>query len=205
MMDGGAGDSPCGGFRRFHSDWRYRRAAKFASSLFYRSFHQAIGGKQAAGGGYLDKRAYQIHPANLRGLAGCVARMKAEGRIAADVVRPGGALSRCEIREPAKSNFGSASCLSGVWKYSRIHAAARLGWLDLERVRDESPAAIKRASRSHRAACCQGRCPVCLPGRTGGGATSTVRNIIARIEQSQTLSETVASHNNFGTLGIACA
>ena len=30
-------------------------------------------------------------------------------------------------------------------EYSQIHAAARLGWLELERVRDESLLAIKRA------------------------------------------------------------
>jgi porphobilinogen synthase len=30
-------------------------------------------------------------------------------------------------------------------EYSQIHAAARLGWLDLEKVRDESLLAIKRA------------------------------------------------------------
>jgi porphobilinogen synthase len=30
-------------------------------------------------------------------------------------------------------------------EYAQIHAAARLGWLDYERVRDESLLAIKRA------------------------------------------------------------
>jgi len=117
-------------------------AAKFASA-YYGPFRDAIGSKQAAGGGYLDKRTYQIHPANLREALQDALLDEAEG---ADLlmVKPAGPYLDV-IRELRNRTLVPLVAYQVSGEYSQIHAAARLGWLDLEKVRDESLLAIKRA------------------------------------------------------------
>ena len=117
-------------------------AAKFASA-YYGPFRDAVGSKQAAGSTYLDKRTYQLNPANAREALREALLDEAED---ADLlmVKPAGPyldiLSGLRQRTLLPL---VAYQVSG--EYAQIHAAARLGWLDLERVRDESLLAIKRA------------------------------------------------------------
>ncbi|MBN8248902.1 MAG: porphobilinogen synthase [Verrucomicrobia bacterium] len=117
-------------------------AAKFASA-FYGPFRDAVGSASAAGTRALDKRTYQLNPANRREAIADALLDEAEG---ADLlmVKPAGpyldviAGLRAATRLPI-----AAYQVSG--EYAQLHAAARLGWLDLERTRDESLLAIKRA------------------------------------------------------------
>ncbi|HMO65323.1 MAG TPA: porphobilinogen synthase, partial [Verrucomicrobiota bacterium] len=117
-------------------------AAKFASA-FYGPFRDAVGSRAAAGGAYLDKRTYQLDPANARAAVADALLDEAEG---ADLlmVKPAGpyldviAALRAATRRPV-----AAYQVSG--EYAQLHAAAERGWLDLEPARDESLLAIKRA------------------------------------------------------------
>ncbi len=117
-------------------------SAKFASA-YYGPFREAVGSAAAAGTRSLDKRTYQMDPANSRAAVADALLDEAEG---ADIlmVKPAGpyldivARLRQETRLPL-----AAYQVSG--EYAQLHAAAQLGWLDLERTRDESLVAIKRA------------------------------------------------------------
>ncbi len=117
-------------------------SAKF-SSAYYGPFREAVGSLQAAGTAHLDKNTYQLNPANTREAIFDALLDEEEG---ADVlmVKPAGpyldiikTLRECTDRPVA------AYQVSG--EFAQIHAAARLGWLDLWRARDESLLAIKRA------------------------------------------------------------
>lgn len=117
-------------------------SAKFASS-YYGPFREALGSASAAGTRALDKRTYQMNPANPRAALADALRDESEG---ADVlmVKPAGpyldiiSALRRECRLPV-----AAYQVSG--EYAQIQAAAQLGWLDLVQTRDESLLAIKRA------------------------------------------------------------
>lgn len=117
-------------------------SAKFASA-YYGPFREAVGSAQAAGTTGLDKRSYQLNPANPREAIADALLDEAEGADAL-MVKPAGPYLdilhalRSQTRLPL-----AAYQVSG--EYAQIHAAARLGWLDLERTRDESVLAIKRA------------------------------------------------------------
>ncbi|HLP09631.1 MAG TPA: porphobilinogen synthase [Opitutaceae bacterium] len=117
-------------------------AAKF-NSAYYGPFREAVGSAQAAGTTLLGKHTYQLDPANRREALKDALLDEAEG---ADIlmVKPAGAYLdvisdlRAATRLPV-----AAYQVSG--EYSQIQAAAKLGWLDLRRTRDESLLAIKRA------------------------------------------------------------
>ena len=117
-------------------------SAKFASA-YYGPFREAVGSAAAAGTRALDKRTYQLNPANRREAIADALLDEAEG---ADVlmVKPAGpyldviAELRAATRLPV-----AAYQVSG--EYAQVHAAAQMGWLDLERTRNESLLAIKRA------------------------------------------------------------
>lgn len=117
-------------------------AAKFASSL-YGPFRDAVGSLAAAGGKSLDKRTYQLNPANAREAVHDALLDEDEG---ADIlmVKPAGWYLDvlCELRRATRLPL-AAYQISG--EYAQIVAAAQLGWLDLERARMESLLAIKRA------------------------------------------------------------
>ena len=117
-------------------------SAKF-NSAYYGPFREAVGSAQAAGTTLLGKHTYQLNPANAREAIKDALLDETEG---ADIVmvKPAGPyldLIR-SLREATRLPV-AAYQVSG--EYSQIHAAARLGWLDLERCRDESLLAIKRA------------------------------------------------------------
>jgi porphobilinogen synthase len=115
-------------------------SAKFASS-YYGPFRDAVGSKKAGDG--IDKRTYQIDPANRRQAVADALLDEAEG---ADflMVKPAGLYLDVlhELRERTSLPL-VAYQVSG--EFAQIHAAAEKGWLDLDRARDESLLAIKRA------------------------------------------------------------
>jgi len=117
-------------------------SSKFASA-YYGPFRDAVGSAKAAGTHALDKRTYQLNPANRREAVVEALLDEAEG---ADVVmvKPAGPYLDIirEVREATKKPV-AAYQVSG--EYAQLQAAAQLGWLDLARTRHESLLAIKRA------------------------------------------------------------
>ncbi len=117
-------------------------SAKFASA-YYAPFRDAVGSLQAAGTANLDKRTYQLNPANRREAILDALLDEEEG---ADVlmVKPAGPYLDVisALRERTLLPI-AAYQVSG--EYAQIHAAARLGWLNLETTRDEALLGIKRA------------------------------------------------------------
>jgi porphobilinogen synthase len=115
-------------------------SAKFASA-FYGPFRDAVGSGRIAAP--LDKRTYQMDPANVREALFEVELDESEG---ADMVmvKPAGPYLDVirAVREKTRLPV-AAYQVSG--EYAQIHAAAQLGWLDYASTRDESLLAIKRA------------------------------------------------------------
>ncbi|MEO9475487.1 MAG: porphobilinogen synthase [Cyclobacteriaceae bacterium] len=112
--------------------------AKYASA-FYGPFRDALDSAPKFG----DKKTYQMDPAN-RSEAIIEAELDfAEG---ADVLMVKPALTYLDIISDLKASFDlpiAAYNVSG--EYAMIKAAGERGWLDAERVRDESLLSIKRA------------------------------------------------------------
>jgi porphobilinogen synthase len=102
-----------------------------------------VGSASAAGTRSLDKRTYQLNPANRREAVEDALLDEAEG---ADLlmVKPAGPYLDvlAELRRATRLPL-AAYQVSG--EYAQLQAAARLGWLDLAKTRDESLLAIKRA------------------------------------------------------------
>ena len=117
-------------------------AVKFASA-FYGPFRDAVGSQPAAGESYLDKRTYQLNPANPRESMREAMLDEDEG---ADIlmVKPAGAYLDI-INEVAQSTDLPVAAYQVSGEYAQIHAAAQNGWLDYKKTRDESLLAIKRA------------------------------------------------------------
>lgn len=117
-------------------------SAKFASAL-YGPFRDAVGSASGAGSHNLNKRSYQLNPANRREALVEIALDEEEG---ADVlmVKPAGPYLDIirEVREETELPL-AAYQVSG--EYAQIMAAAEKGWLDLECCRNESLLAIRRA------------------------------------------------------------
>ena len=117
-------------------------SAKFASAL-YGPFRDAVGSASGAGSHNLNKRSYQLNPANRREALVEIALDEEEG---ADVlmVKPAGPYLDIirEVREETELPL-AAYQVSG--EYAQIMAPAEKGWLDLERCRNESLLAIRRA------------------------------------------------------------
>lgn len=117
-------------------------SAKYASA-FYGPFRDAIGSSAAAGTRLLNKYTYQLNPANRREALREIALDEDEG---ADVlmIKPAGAYLDI-IREVKNVTNLPVAAYQVSGEYSQIHAAAKLGWLDLQKTRNESLLAIKRA------------------------------------------------------------
>ncbi len=143
MMDGRVG-----AIRAALDDNRFERtnimaySAKFASA-FYGPFRDAVGSASSAGTHHLDKRTYQLNPGNRREALIEVALDEEEG---ADVlmVKPAGPYLDI-IREVRESTELPLAAYQVSGEYAQLQAAAERGWLDLERCRDESLLAIRRA------------------------------------------------------------
>lgn len=115
-------------------------AAKYASA-FYGPFRDAVGSK--IGQDAISKATYQMDPANMREALREAALDEAEG---ADIlmVKPAGPYLDI-IRAVRETTLLPVAAYQVSGEYAQIHAAARLGWLDYARTRDESLLAIKRA------------------------------------------------------------
>lgn len=116
-------------------------AAKF-SSAFYGPFRDAADSAPSFG----DRRAYQMDPAN-----GLEALREIESDIeeGADIIMVKPALSYLDVIKEASQRFDlpvAAYQVSG--EYAMIKAAARLGWIDEERIMMESLLSIRRAGAS---------------------------------------------------------
>jgi porphobilinogen synthase len=117
-------------------------AAKFASA-YYGPFRDAVGSSTKKGTPALDKRSYQLDPANLRE-ALLEARLDEDQGADILMVKPAGLY--LDVISAVKGGTTlpvAAYQVSG--EYAQIHAAAKAGWLNLEKARDESLLAIKRA------------------------------------------------------------
>ena len=114
-------------------------AAKFASA-YYGPFRDAVGSAQSKP---ISKATYQLDPANVRE---ALREVELDEREGADMVmvKPAGPYLDVirAVREQTKLPL-VAYQVSG--EYAQIHAAARAGWLDYEKCRDEALLAIKRA------------------------------------------------------------
>jgi porphobilinogen synthase len=117
-------------------------SAKFNSG-YYGPFRDAVGSAQAAGTKLLSKATYQLNPANRREAIAEALLDESEG---ADVimVKPAG-LYLDIIRDVRERTNKPVAAYQISGEYAQIHAAARLGWLDLARCSHESLLAIKRA------------------------------------------------------------
>jgi porphobilinogen synthase len=117
-------------------------SAKY-NSAYYGPFREAVGSAQAAGTKLLSKATYQMNPANRRE---AVLEAQIDAIEGADIlmVKPAGAYLDI-IREVRNATQKPVAAYQVSGEYSQIHAAARLGWLDLARTRHESLVAIKRA------------------------------------------------------------
>jgi porphobilinogen synthase len=113
-------------------------AAKFASA-YYGPFREAADSAPAMG----DRRGYQMDPANGREAMMEMSLDLAEG---ADMLMVKPALPYLDIVQRARERFDlpiAAYNVSG--EYAMIKAAAQQGWLDEERVIQETLLSIKRA------------------------------------------------------------
>ena len=114
-------------------------AAKFASA-YYGPFRDAVGSAQSAP---ISKASYQLDPANVRE---ALREVELDEREGADMVmvKPAGPYLDVirAVREQTKLPL-AAYQVSG--EYAQVHAAAKAGWLDYEKTRDEALLAIKRA------------------------------------------------------------
>jgi len=117
-------------------------SAKF-NSAYYGPFREAVGSAKAAGTKLLSKATYQLSPANRRAAIIEATLDAAEG---ADIimVKPAGPYLDI-IREVRNSTRKPVAAYQVSGEYAQLHAAARLGWLDLARTRHESLLAIRRA------------------------------------------------------------
>jgi porphobilinogen synthase len=116
-------------------------AVKYASS-FYGPFRDAALSTPAFG----DRRSHQMDPANARE-ALKEARLDLEE--GADILMVKPALPCLDIIHQLHESTDvpiAAYQVSG--EYSMVHAAARAGWLDLDRTMDESLTSIRRAGAS---------------------------------------------------------
>ncbi|MBL4574504.1 MAG: porphobilinogen synthase [Opitutaceae bacterium] len=117
-------------------------SAKYASA-YYGPFRDAVGSAKAAGTTLLGKETYQLSPANRRE---ALIESRSDEEEGADMlmVKPAGAYLDI-IRDLSEDSLLPIAAYQVSGEYAQIHAAARLGWLDLEKIRDESLLAIKRA------------------------------------------------------------
>jgi porphobilinogen synthase len=117
-------------------------AVKFASA-YYGPFRDAVGSATKKGTPPLDKRTYQLDPANVRE-ALLEARLDEDQGADILMVKPAG-LYLDVISAVKAGTMLPVAAYQVSGEYAQIHAAAKAGWLDLDKARDESLLAIKRA------------------------------------------------------------
>ncbi len=113
-------------------------AAKYASG-FYGPFREAAESTPKFG----DRRSHQMDPANSDEAMREVAQDVMEG---ADIVMVKPALPYLDVIHRVKQRFGMPTAAYNVsGEFAMVHAAARNGWIDDERVMMEMLVSIKRA------------------------------------------------------------
>jgi porphobilinogen synthase len=113
-------------------------AAKYASA-FYGPFREAAESTPQFG----DRRSYQMDPSNRREALKEIELDIEEG---SDIIMVKPALSYLDIISDVRRTFDlpvAAYNVSG--EYSLVHAAAKMGWVDYERIMMEVLISIKRA------------------------------------------------------------
>jgi len=113
-------------------------SAKYASG-FYGPFREAAGSTPSFG----DRRSYQMDPPNVRE---AIREVELDVQEGADMIMVKPALPYLDIISKVRDNFDlplAAYNVSG--EYAMLKAAARMGWLDEERVIRETLISIKRA------------------------------------------------------------
>lgn len=117
-------------------------AAKYASA-FYGPFRDAVGSVSLEDGPNIDKKSYQLNPANRREALLETSLDELEG---ADIlmVKPAGPYLDI-IREVRESTILPVAAYQVSGEYAQIMAASERGWLDLKACRNESLLAIRRA------------------------------------------------------------
>jgi porphobilinogen synthase len=122
----------------FHNIPIMSYAAKYASG-FYGPFREAAESTPKFG----DRRSHQMDPANADEALREVAQDIEEG---ADIVMVKPALPYLDVIHRVKTRFGMPTAAYNVsGEFAMIKAAARLGWIDGERVMMETLTSIKRA------------------------------------------------------------
>ncbi|MFZ4115316.1 MAG: porphobilinogen synthase [Chthoniobacterales bacterium] len=118
-------------------------SAKYASA-YYGPFREAL--KSNVGPTPLNKKSYQMDPANLRE---ALLEVKLDEEEGADIVmvKPAGTYLDV-IRAVREATLLPVAAYQVSGEYSQICAAAQCGWLDYRATRDESLLAIKRAGAS---------------------------------------------------------
>jgi porphobilinogen synthase len=117
-------------------------SAKFASA-YYGPFREAVGSERPDNRSSIDKRTYQLNPANFREAQRQLLLDEREG---ADFLMVKPAEPYLDVIRYARDNANLpivAYQVSG--EYARIWAAADRGWLDLEACMMESLTSIKRS------------------------------------------------------------
>jgi porphobilinogen synthase len=117
-------------------------SAKFASA-FYGPFRDAVGSAPNEGTPAIDKKTYQLNPANRRE---ALIEIELDIQEGADIlmVKPAGPYLDI-IRDVREASDLPLAAYQVSGEYSQIMAAAENGWLDLEACRLESLLAIRRA------------------------------------------------------------
>jgi porphobilinogen synthase len=120
-------------------------AAKYHSA-YYGPFRDAVGSSQAAGTPALNKKTYQLLPANRRE---ALLEAKLDEQEGADIlmVKPAG-LYLDIIHQVREQTLLPVAAYQVSGEYAQICAAAQLGYLSLESCMYESLLAIKRAGAS---------------------------------------------------------
>ena len=119
-------------------------SAKYASA-FYGPFREAVGSRKSGGANVtgLTKKTYQLSPANRREAIREALLDEAE---CADMLMVKPALPYLDVvRDVRERTLLPVAAYQVSGEYSQIRAAAQLGFLDYEAVRDESLLAIRRA------------------------------------------------------------
>jgi len=140
MMDGRVGE-----IRKSLDEAGFEHVAIIAyssnfCSAYYGPFRDAISSSQKEP---IDKSGYQLDPANHRE---ALLELKLDEQEGADILMVKPAEPYLDIIKSAKENSSlpvAAYQVSG--EYSRIWAASKLGWLDLDKCAEESLISIKRA------------------------------------------------------------
>jgi porphobilinogen synthase len=113
-------------------------AAKYASG-FYGPFREAAESTPKFG----DRRSHQMDPANSDE---ALREVKADIDEGADIVMVKPAMPYLDIVRRVKDTFGMPTAAYNVsGEYSMVKAAAKLGWIDEQRVMMEMLTGIKRA------------------------------------------------------------